>query len=229
MFFWTPFINTTTFNTLENAKIPVKYADNSRYTFTHAKFWMIDDVWYMSTGNWAYSSFKNNRNYIYCSTDVWIYGNLKEIFLSDFSHEKPLFSSGMDSRMLLSPVNMRYWIEDRLKNAKKTIYIYNQSVTDPEVLDLLSKKKKQWLDVKVCHADNESDNTIKNIDFPYVSLRKPYLHAKIILLDDMDILIGSVNLTSNALDNNRELAFLIQKNNNLYRQLKNQFLVDCFP
>jgi hypothetical protein len=54
---------------LSNAGIKVVYADNHRYSFTHAKFWIIDDTYSISTGNWTASFFTKNREYIYTDTD----------------------------------------------------------------------------------------------------------------------------------------------------------------
>jgi hypothetical protein len=78
---------------LKDADISVKYANNREYTFTHIKIWMIDDLWCVSTGNWAYTSFTKNREFIFCSRDIALYKNLEEIFLSDFSYVRPYFPS----------------------------------------------------------------------------------------------------------------------------------------
>jgi len=36
-------------------------------------------------------------------------------------------------------------------------------------------------------------------------MKKPYLHTKMILIDDEILLLGSMNLSANSLDNNREI------------------------
>lgn len=61
----TPTINQTVAKRLREANITITYSDAERYTFTHAKFWIVDDVYYISTGNWTKSSFSKNREYIY--------------------------------------------------------------------------------------------------------------------------------------------------------------------
>ena len=67
--YFTPRINDPTFEKLQTARIPVVFADNRRYTFTHAKFWIVDNEWCLSTGNWSYTTFTKNREFIYCSDD----------------------------------------------------------------------------------------------------------------------------------------------------------------
>lgn len=151
----TPFINKHTFDVFSGAGIPTVYADNSRYTFTHAKFWIIDDTWCVATGNLTYSSFTKNRDMIYCDEKELPRKNLESLFLSDFDHKKVIFLEGIDSRVGISPLNMRSWIENSLENTKKSLFIYNQSVTDPEILKILEKKKQSGIDVKVCSAAQE--------------------------------------------------------------------------
>ena len=40
-------------------------------------------------------------------------------------------------------------------------------------------------------------------------MKKPYLHTKMILIDDEILLLGSMNLSANSLDNNREIWILL--------------------
>gem|GEM_PF-2045825 len=67
--------------------ISVKYTDNNRYVFTHAKFWLIDEDYYISTGNWTRSFFTKNREYIYRGSDESTRKFLEKIFQVDFAHK----------------------------------------------------------------------------------------------------------------------------------------------
>lgn len=232
--YMTPRINDTVFNLFKKEWIEVVYADNTRYTFTHAKMWIIDDRWCVSTGNWSYSTFTKNRDFIYCAEDSLLMKNFEEVFLSDFKHIVPYFALWIDPRLWLSPTNMRSWILDNLWKAKKNLYIYNQTISDESVLNLLEKKSQDGLDVRICQADHgdSADQwgiSSKDYSFKMAWLKKPYLHAKLILRDDEEIILGSVNFTKNALDNNREFVISLWKNRLLYSQLKNLYFADCFP
>lgn len=173
---------------------------------------------------------------IYCDEKELPRKNLESLFLSDFDHKKVIFLEGIDSRVGISPLNMRSWIENSLENTKKSLFIYNQSVTDPEILKILEKKKQSGIDVKVCSAAQEESwdsqknisGSIEPISPAFVYIKKPYPHLKVFLLDDDTLIIGSINLTQNALDNNRETAFLIKDHSKIYSQVKNTFLQDCF-
>jgi hypothetical protein len=63
------------------------YADNNRYVFTHAKFWIIDDTYSISTGNWTASFFDKNREYIYHGKDRGTLTFLEQIFIADYTHK----------------------------------------------------------------------------------------------------------------------------------------------
>lgn len=232
--YMTPRINDPVFNLFKQEWIDVVYADNSRYAFTHAKMWIIDDRWCIATGNWSYSTFTKNRDFIYCADDAALLQNFEEIFLSDFRHVSPYFSWWIDSRLWLSPKNMRSWILENINTTKKNLYIYNQTISDSEVLSALDKKSHAGVEIRICQADTW-DNKEKQKEFQkshsfYVAwLKKPYLHAKLILRDDDTIILWSVNFTQNALDNNREFAISLWKNRLLFSQLKKLYFTDCFP
>lgn len=42
-------------------------------------------------------------------------------------------------------------------------------------------------------------------------------------------MIGSVNLTQNGIDNNREVALFYKNSSKIYHRIETVFLTDCFP
>ena len=225
----TPRINDPYFDILKEANIPVYFADNTRYNFTHAKFWLIDDRFCIATGNWSYSTFTKNRDFIFCARDESVLSDLEEVFSADSKREKPLFADGLDSRLGLSPLNMRSYIESAIEKSQKSLYIYNQTLSDDDLISLLEEKYKQGVDVRVCVGTDVASGTLDRITFPLHRLEKPYLHAKLMLIDGSELLVGSMNFTTNALDNNREVAIRIGENEKYYSQAKKLFFHECFP
>ena len=63
--------------------------------------------------------------------------------------------------------------------------------------------------------------------FPIVFVKKPYLHAKSILIDGEKSMIGSINLTQNGIDNNREISLFYYRDQNIYDQIEKLFTQDC--
>lgn len=227
----TPTINQKTYQKLRDADVPVVYADNSHYTFTHAKFWIIDDQFCMSTGNLTFTGYKKNRDFIYCDSSTRHLESLSEVFRSDFVHEKPLFSTPLPSSLGLSPINMRDFLTDYITGAKSSLIIYVQSLSDEDILSLLESKKKEGVRIEICVAQNNDTTTLPTLSGITIhTLKKPYLHAKALVRDNQDLLLGSMNLTQNALDNNREVGIILQKNEKILSQVHRIISMDCgFP
>ena len=228
----TPWINNDTIKKLKAADIAFSYADNHRYTFTHIKTWIIDTEWCVSTGNWSYTSFMKNREFIYCSNDTSLLKNFEEIIQSDFHHVRPYFPDGLDSHIGLSPENIRPWLLSYIQNAQKEIIVYNQTITDPEILKNLEEKASKWIIIALCQADYGYEEPHTGRDILYKNLemktvKKPYLHAKVFLIDGERVILGSANMTQNALDNNREILIDLGKNKALYNTIFSFYNKDC--
>ena len=119
-------------------------------------------------------------------------------------------------------------IEYMLHNAQSHITIYNQTLTDDAILDILRDKKSQWVIVEVCTADNESNREkVGEYSFPWARVKKPYLHAKIIITDKTYLFIWSQNLTHNAIENNRELWIILEKDSVLLPKIWDIIQQDC--
>ena len=226
--FWTPKINNSIFKKLKDSKITVIYADNYRYSFTHAKFWIIDNTYSISTGNWTASFFTKNREYIYTGIDTGTLKFLEEIFLSDSSHLGFKNISVIPSHIVISPLDARLKIEELILSTQKKLVIYVQTLDDEHIISLIVALYNKKKDIRICTADNES-NQARMAAFPFLSwktIRKPYLHAKIIMVDENKIYIGSHNLTTNAIENNREIGIILDHRNNIFSQIEGDFISD---
>lgn len=117
------------------------YADNDRYNFTHAKFWLLDDKYCVSTGNFTYSSFQKNRDIIVCDTKKEILSILENTYIADQKRIQPVFSLSIPANIAMSPINMRSDLFEFIQGAKESLFVYVQSVSDTEILELLQQKK----------------------------------------------------------------------------------------
>jgi cardiolipin synthase len=226
--FWTPKINVPVFRKLSDAGISVVYTDNHRYTFTHAKFWIIDDSYAISTGNWTSSFFNKNREYIYHNSDSITLAFLEKIFIADSTHMGYRDIDSVPSHIVISPLDARLKIEKLLLSTQKELLIYIQTLSDDHIISLLEKINNENKKITICTADNESNNARK-IEFPGLSwktIKKPYLHAKVIIVDHSRVFIGSHNFTTNAIENNREMGILLADNPNIVTQIESNFIQD---
>lgn len=226
--FWTPKINLPVVKKLKNEWILVSYADNNRYSFTHAKFWIIDDRYSISTGNWTASFFTKNREYIYTGDDKGTLTFLQEIFLADFSHMGYKSITDIPSHIVISPLDARMKIEKLIRSTQKDITLYIQTLDDEHILSLIGQLYSEKKNIQICTADNET-NRARMWEFPlwhWKVINKPYLHAKIIIVDHSQIFIGSHNLTTNAIENNREMWILLNHRDDIVNSIRNNFISD---
>ncbi len=226
--FGTPKINVSVVRKLKDSGIQVMYADNHRYKFTHAKFWIIDDTYSISTGNWTASFFNKNREYIYTGNDLRTLSFLETLFDADFKHLGFKDVTLIPAHIVISPLDSRSKIEKLILWTKKDIMIYIQTLDDEHILSLLHDLSLQKKNIKVCTADNDTNHQ-RMLQFPEISwnmIRKPYLHAKIIIIDHSQVFIGSHNLTTNAIENNREIGMILDHRDDLIHKIESDFILD---
>ena len=123
---------------------------------------------------------------------------------------------------------MRAFVTDFIRSSQDSLVLYVQTLSDPELLGLLEDRARDGVSITICVADRSEDNepfTLSGIT--YRTVQKPYLHAKLLIRDRRDILIGSMNLTENALDNNREVGIILEKNDVLRSRLEKIVSQDC--
>ncbi len=226
--FGTPRINMPVAKKLKEAGIWVIYADNHRYSFTHAKFWIIDDTYSISTGNWTASFYTKNREYIYTSTDIATMNFLENIFIADSTHMGYKDISQIPSHIVISPLNARIELEWLILSAHESLLLYVQTLDDDHIIELIGQLIASGKKVEICTADNDS-NRIRQTEFPswhWRIIRKPYLHAKVIIVDNARIFIGSHNLTTNAIENNREMGIILSQRSDIVERIQADFIWD---
>ena len=102
----------------------------------------------------------------------------------------------------------------------------NQYVQDEQLETILNLKKDQWVEIKITLPKNDDNLSYQN-DFGtgVRVVSSPYIHAKMILVDDRYLLISSINISSNSMDNNREL-WIITTDREAIEKCKKVFYID---
>lgn len=108
--------------------------------------------------------------------------------------------------LVICNINCRGVIEHILSDAKESIIIETQYINDAAIIDILSKQQKKLKEMKLLVADITTNDMVQSLlpDFTKKYTER-YLHAKMILIDHKLLLLGSMNLSSNSLDKNREI------------------------
>lgn len=175
--------------------------------YLHAKLTIIDDAYIVQTANLTASSFTKNREHFLYGTSTDILSGLVQVFLDDW-YDKVYYATDLQPNIVVCPINCREVVEWLLSSAEKSIIIQTQYITDPAIMNIL--KNKSSLDMQIIVADVDSNDKILSYFWPEKVryLPKPYVHTKMILIDSKTLLVGSMNMSANSLDENREIGLL---------------------
>lgn len=174
-------------------------------TYLHSKITLLDDAFWLQTANLTQSSFFSNREHFFYSQHPGVLESLRTIFEKD-REGIPLKLSDLHPNLLVCNLNCRAGIQDLLQSAKNSITIQTQYITDPQLFEILQAKDIE-VQLQIILTHNTDNQKILNyFGAEKVKLsKKPYIHTKMILIDDEILLLGSMNLSANSLDNNREI------------------------
>ncbi len=204
-----PDINVEAYYRLIASGVNVKW-DSSRYPNVHAKFAIIDgETLVVGTANYAYSSLHHNREYVAIVKGDPVQDAVK-VFLADWKGE----STPAVSQILVSPGNMRYGLISLLTEARNTILIEAEYITDNEFINILKQKARSGVTVKVIMEYNDANtHTYRELSESGVLVkwaRGLTMHAKMIVIDGMKVYVGSANFTPTSMDSNRELGVVLE-------------------
>lgn len=177
--------------------------------YTHAKVNLIDSGFIIQTANLTNSSFVSNREHFFQSYDSGVWKSLYTIFEKDRNGEK-ITIKDIHPNLIVCNINCRGVIEQLLSSAEESIIIQTQYITDESIRNIL-REKKSLPEFKMLVADTKDNTNLVRIfwDDHARKFTQYYNHTKMILIDHKILLLGSMNLSSNSLDNNREIWILL--------------------
>lgn len=207
-------INNKTQDFLEKHNINYQWSDSQDYALNHAKFYLIDDLAIISTGNLSYSTFTRNRDLFIFSEDKSLLHSLYTIFEKDYTWEK---YQVYHPQLILSPFSTRKKFETLFQSATGSIAMYFQYFKDEELINLLSQKAQQWIEIqaiisKTAYKSNQTEiETLVQNGINIQVLKKYNMHSKAILIDNTFLYIGSINFSDYSIDKNREVWIITKK------------------
>lgn len=189
---------------------------NPSFNFTHAKAMLVDgEVAYVLTYNLTKAATEENREFAVVDRALSDVEELRRIFLADWERRpyQPL-----DPDLVVSPNNARWRILGVMEQARKELLVGVEVISDPEVVATLIEKRRAGVDVRVLvggvkkvPANLPAARALLAAGVPTRSQGRPYLHAKYVIADGASAYLGSINFSTNSLDENRELGLLIHE------------------
>ena len=209
--------NQPAYDELTKRKVPVHWASTS-YAYTHAKTIVIDgQKAIVMTMNLTESSPTTNREYLAFDGDADDVSALEQVFSADFDG-KPVTVS---SNLVISPtaanaVAPRDKLVALIDSSKTSLDVEAQELSDKAVVDAILRAQAANVAVRVMVDGPTSTSpselaAIAKLKAAGVPLRTPKsldLHAKCIVVDEATVFVGSQNMTSTALTQNREVGVI---------------------
>ena len=202
--------NGQVYNQLKSAGVSVAWSSTS-FTYTHEKCFIVDGTtaWIM-TMNLTYSSPSSNREYLAIDTSTTDIAEAESIFEADFAGNPP---SSVSGPLIVAPLNALPTMQTLVAQAKTSVDIEAEELSDYHVADALQTALGQGVKVRVVLSDSTMTQSgqaavseIKAAGGKLVTLSNPYVHAKAIVIDGTTAFVGSENLSTGSLSYNRELG-----------------------
>lgn len=103
-----------------------------------------------------------------------------------------------------------------IASAKSSLVLEEEQITDPDIISALAGRSNAGVSVSVltnaAQEKNHEPLASLKAQAPGVEVRystKLWVHSKLLIVDSTTMLMGSVNLTAESLDNRREVSIII--------------------
>ncbi len=207
-------INNDSKTELENNGVLVRWSSPD-FALTHEKTVIVDGkIVCILNMNLTKTAFTKNREYNACDENPAEVSEAKRIFLADWDRKD---YSPIEANLVVSPNNSRGKLVALIKAAEKSLDVEMEVLEDDQIINLLAERSGQIPVRIILPPISKVDTNQKAVDGLRAAgtkvrvLSSPYIHAKVIVVDGQRVYLGSVNLSSQSLDQNRELGILISR------------------
>ena len=161
------------------------------------------------------SSGTRNREYGIIDANSQDVQAVISIFNADWSHITAQFN---DANLVVSPVNSRTVFTNLIGSAQHTLLIEAEEMNDSAIEQALVNAASRGVQIEIilpAPSGSSSDSNsqgIAAIKQSNITVREDpqlYIHAKIIVVDGGKAFVGSENISTQSLDQNRELGILV--------------------
>jgi hypothetical protein len=154
---------------------------------------------YLLGFNFTHLDIDRSRSFgIVTRRKIWV-DEAERLFAADATRQ--LYSPSCES-FIVSPGNARRNLMGMLSAGKRQLLIYDDKLSDPDVMRLLALKVREGLDVRVIGAVGKRALGVKT---SHLHMR---LHAQVIIRDGEEMFLGSQSLRSLELDVRREAGIV---------------------
>ena len=226
--------DTAAFNLLTAGGVGVVWSSTS-FTYTHQKTITVDnDESYISTGNFDTTYYATSRDFGVFDTNASDVAAIVAVFNADYAHTSITPSDGDD--LVWSPTDSQSQLLALINGAQHSLDIEQEEFSDTTLVNAIVADQKRGVTVRVVVEDpSDYASELKEVTAAggtvtgYSSSTGYYVHAKTIIADygtaTAKAFVGSENLSSNSLNDNRELG-LITTDSGVLSGLESAFSAD---
>ncbi len=206
------------YNSLTSAGVGVVWS-SSAFVYTHQKTITVDGTESLIlTGNLTSQYYTTSRDYGVFTDDTRDVASIEKVFNADYAGTSITPTDG--DHLLWSPTDSRNRLLTVINGATKTLDVEELEFSDPTVINAIVARAKAGVRVRVVletPSDYSSEvSEVKAAGGTVVGYSDPngfYIHAKAMVADyglsTQQVEAGSMNLSSNSLDSNRELGIIL--------------------
>ncbi|RAG81041.1 cardiolipin synthase [Streptacidiphilus pinicola] len=227
-------VNDSAYNALQAAGVGVVWS-SSAYVYTHQKTITVDGATSLIlTGNLTSKYYSTSRDYGVFDNDSADVNAIENVFNADYAGTSVTPSDG--DNLLWSPTDSRSRLLSVINGATTTLDVEEEEFGDQAVVDAIAARASAGVTVRVVLEKPASYGSqvqeIVNAGgtvVGYSSSTGFYIHAKALVADyglsSQVVEAGSMNVSTNSLDNNRELG-IIQTDSGVANTIETAFNSD---
>ncbi len=208
--------NDETFELFQNAGIAVQWS-NPKFYVTHEKSIVVDGAWALvATFNLCTKYFTQTRDYGIITGHPQHVQQIIEVFDADWQHRDwvPTIYAGL----LWSNSNSRYHMAQFIDSAGHRLDVQHPKYVDAVILDRLVSAAERGVKVHVLcggrHGISDWDvldtfaslRTLRRFGVKVHKQKNLRVHAKLLIADNENALVGSMNIDRSSFDLRRELG-----------------------
>jgi len=196
------------YRALQQAGVPVRWANERAYRFTHDKAVTVDgQIAGIFSFNLTSSGLLRNREFGVIDSDANDARALSDVFDADWSRRAAHYRP---SHLVISPYNSRRSFYALVGSAHRTLELYAEEVNDTATENRLVAAARRGVRVHLITSQaGPGVDALRRGGVSVHVVSSPYIHAKAIVTDRAALFIGSENISTTSLDQNREIGVLL--------------------
>ncbi len=204
---------------------------NPAFGMTHEKSMVVDDaIAFVKSLNWETKNLTETRDYAVITSYKHEVREIIKCFEADWKR-KP-FDTGEHAHLIWCTGNGRERIARCIDEARHTIFVQNERYQDAVIIERLVRAHCRGVKIHVMarppHKLQKEKltegvgglRTMDDVGIKVHKLKHLKLHAKMLLIDDRRLIVGSINLAPGSFDSRRELAIEVTDRRVIRRMVK---------